>query len=151
MIKFINIRSGEVRTADTEPMIAAYYNSSDQSPNSYEGQDFGWRLAPETLKEMKRIRSDAGTMNQIAAQFQLPLDAISNTDILRWISQEDANKEGATVEQHETNLERQYQDEVRALDDGPRLPEPVLTEPAAPQKVAKSVKMEAPIKEGEQS
>lgn len=117
MIEFVNIRTGKKKRVTTEPMLAAFYNSSDQGPNSHEGQDFGWRLAPSTLSRMRQIKADPQLMNTIAATFQLPLDGVRDTDVLTWISNEEARKQGSQGTETEDEHRRRYEDEVRALED----------------------------------
>jgi hypothetical protein len=90
-IKFYNINSGEERVAETEPMIAALYNSGDMSPNAHQGQDFGWRLAPEVVVQLKKMRSNERIMRTISERYHL-VDGVSDTDILRYISAEAAYK-----------------------------------------------------------
>ena len=85
-IKFFNIRSKEVQVAETEPQISAMWASSDHSPNITQGQDFGWRLAPEVVVEMKRIKQDLHTLEEIAIRYKLALDAVGEKEILRYIS-----------------------------------------------------------------
>lgn len=114
-IEFYNIRSGERRTVTTEPMIAAYYNSGDQHVNALVGQDFGWRLGPETKKQLKDIKGNAQKMGEIAIHFQLPMDAIGDTDILRWISLQDA-KNQQQQDDSSADHERAYQEELQALE-----------------------------------
>lgn len=115
-IKFFNIRSGETRICDTEPMIAAYYNSSNEGPNAQGGQDFGWRLAPETVARMREIQSDQSALDRIKLNFQLA-DEPKNTDILRWISLQDSREEQGATQEQAVDFERQYQDEIRAIED----------------------------------
>lgn len=86
MIKFWNIRSKEVRVAMSEPHITAMWASSDHSPNITQGQDFGWRLAPEIVVEMKQIKQDITILTQIAARLNKPLDEIGEPDILLYVS-----------------------------------------------------------------
>lgn len=114
-ISFVNVKSGEKKTVSTEPQIAAYFNSSNLHVNATVGQDLGWRLAPETVQRMRIIRKNPGKMQEIAATFQLPLDSIGDTDVLNWISREDSQK--AEVEQDNDDYERQYQDDIRALEE----------------------------------
>ena len=116
-ITFFNINSGERKVVDTEPLIAAFYNSGDQHANSTLGQDFGWRLDADTLLRIKEIQSDFQLMNRIASTFQLPLDGVSKTDIVRWISLEDARKSAAERQEQTGKFEREYQERIRALDE----------------------------------
>lgn len=89
-IKFFNIRSKEVRVAETEPQISALWASSDHSPNITQGQDFGWRLAPEVVVEMQRIKQDINQLMVIAQKVNIPTDEITETHILEYISSKTA-------------------------------------------------------------
>lgn len=115
-IKFFNIRSGEEKTVDTEPLIAAFFNSSDQHVNARLGQDFGWRLAPETIARMREIQSNQNTMDRIAQAFNLPIGEVSDTDVVRWISLEDALAEASKRQTVEGDFEAEYQRKLAELD-----------------------------------
>lgn len=113
-ISFYNIKSKEVRVATSEPMIAAYLNSSNMGPNTFQGQDFGWRLAPEIVVRMKNIKSNFALLDKIAAQFKRPLENLSDSDILRYISAAD---EKATLFNSPTNdFTGEYEEEIRVLE-----------------------------------
>lgn len=86
MIRFFNIRSGEEVIAETEPQISAMWFSSDKGPNVNQGQDFGWRLAPEVVVEMDAIMRDQHKLQDIANRFRMMLEDIRDTDVLTWIS-----------------------------------------------------------------
>lgn len=122
-IKFVNIRSGETRVVDTEPMLAAFYNSSNMGPNSHEGQDFGWRLAPETIARMREIRRDQRLLDHIKSTYLLA-DEVKDTDILRYVSEEEARKQSESSEGNEALHARKYEDDVRAIEDQERVEEP---------------------------
>lgn len=85
-LRFFNIRSGEELVAENEPQIAALWGSSDRSPNVNQGQDMGWRFAPEVVVEMNAIKADSSKIQEIAARFSIPFDDVSETDIMTWIS-----------------------------------------------------------------
>lgn len=85
-VKFLNIRNKEVRVAETEPQIAALWSSSDHSPNITQGQDFGWRLAPEVVVEMKRIKQDTTLLTHIAHRYNMMLESVGEVEILHYIS-----------------------------------------------------------------
>lgn len=112
-IKFLNIKSGEVRVAETEPHIAAMWASSDHSPNITQGQDFGWRLAPEVVVEMKKIKQDFNTLSQIASRLQKNVDEVGEPDILLYISRQYEADNAPVAEQ--ADYESDYDDEVRRL------------------------------------
>lgn len=116
-IKFYNINSGELRDAETEPQIAAYWNSSDRGPNATLGQDFGWRLAPETLMELKRVQGDAQTLESISHNKKIAVENLSGPDILLYILEKNQGDERKTgQDQTAEDFERQYQDEIRGLE-----------------------------------
>lgn len=119
-IKFFNVRSGETKVCDTEPLISAYFNSSDLSPNAHAGQDFGWRLAPEIVVRIKQIRSNPNQIEKIAVRYSLPLDEVKDTDILRFISAEEFAKERAKNEGKDHTDE--YEAEIRSLEDKKKSP-----------------------------
>jgi hypothetical protein len=85
-LRFYNIRSGEELVAETEPQIAALWGSSDRGPNVNQGQDMGWRFAPEVVVEMNSIRADSSKIQEIANRFNIMFEDVSETDIMTWIS-----------------------------------------------------------------
>lgn len=113
-IKFLNIRSKEVRVAETEPHIAALWASSDHSPNITQGQDFGWRLAPEVVIEMRNIKQDGVLLGQIGARLNKPLEDITEPDILSYISSK-VDSTNAPVAQ-EADYSDDYNEEIRRLE-----------------------------------
>lgn len=113
-LTFVNIKSGERRVCHTEPMIAAHLNTSDRNPNAMQGQDMGWRLAPETVIELERISQDPAVLQTIAATFGILLESVSESDILVYISMQ--NREditGAKVNTRE--LQHQYEADIARL------------------------------------
>lgn len=112
-IKFFNIRSGETQVAETEPQISAMWASSDHSPNITQGQDFGWRLAPEVVVEMKRIRQDMNLLQIISSRINRPLEDINEPDILGYISAK-STPETSPVASND-DYQDVYDQEVRRL------------------------------------
>lgn len=113
-IKFFNIRSREVRVAETEPLITAMWASSDHSPNITQGQDFGWRLAPEVVVEMKRIKQDVRTLESIAVRFGRPLEDVGEPEILQYISSMTPTDEAPVAD--EADYTDEYDAEIRRLE-----------------------------------
>jgi len=107
-IKFYNIKSKEIRVAETEPLIAALYNSSDKGPNANNMQDFGWRLAPEVVIQMKRIKNDPEKILEIASRFRKSFDEVGDTDVLQYISLTTRTADAPVAQ------EADYEDEYRA-------------------------------------
>lgn len=85
-LKYKNYRTKEVVVAETEPHIAALWGSSDRGPNANQGQDFGWRLAPEVVVQLNDIKRNPATMVQIASMSQKGLADVSESDVLTYIS-----------------------------------------------------------------
>lgn len=113
-IMFHNVKSGERRLCKTEPMIAAHLNTSNRSPNAHTGQDMGWRLAPETVIKLEEALRDPETIRKIAADFGLPTDNVSESDVLTWVSrQDDKSVSGENFTQED--FERKYEDDIRKL------------------------------------
>lgn len=112
-IKWFNIRSGETQVAESEPHISAMWASSDHSPNITQGQDFGWRLAPEVVIEMKEIKQDIQILQLIATRIGKPLEDVGEPDILTYISAkiDAANAPVANVDDYNDF----YDQEVRRL------------------------------------
>jgi len=115
-IKFLNIRSKEVRVAETEPQITAMWASSDRSPNITQGQDFGWRLAPEVVVEMKRIKTDFQKLQEIAVRYNLPLDGVGEPEILQYISEQTSPQDAPLAQ--EGDYSDEYNEEIRRLEQG---------------------------------
>lgn len=117
MIKFKNIYTGEVRECISEPHIAAFWGSSDRSPNVHQGQDRGWRLAPEVAVELNKIKKSPELQQAIATKYGIATDLLGEPDMLRYISDNnnpDVVKEA--INQDDASFERAYQDEIRALE-----------------------------------
>jgi hypothetical protein len=85
-LRFFNIRSGQELVAENEPQISALWGSSDRGPNVNQGQDMGWRFAPEVVVEMNAIKADSSKIQEIANRFGIMFEDVSETDIMTWIS-----------------------------------------------------------------
>lgn len=112
-IRFFNIRSGEEAVAETEPHISAMWASSDHSPNITQGQDFGWRMAPEVVIKMKEIKQDPATLQTIATRISKPIEDINEPDILTYISAQ-YNAASAPVADND-DYQDFYDQEIRRL------------------------------------
>lgn len=113
-VKFFNIRSALTAVADTEPKIAALWSSSDHSPNITQGQDMGWRLAPEVVVEMKRIKQDYEMLEKIAQRYRKSLEDVGEIDILHWISDKTQPERAPVAEI--ADYQDEYDAAVRALE-----------------------------------
>jgi hypothetical protein len=139
MIQFFNIKTGETRTLDPatmdpqfiEPAISALFNSGNLHVNATRGQDFGWRIAPSTVKRIRDLKQDQLAITRIAASMQILPENIADTDILTWIVKDDARIEALKNEQAEQDFSQQYEDELRGIGAAPREFNPAP--PAAPQ------------------
>lgn len=113
-IAFFNIRSKETVVAETEPQIAALWASSDRSPNITQGQDFGWRLAPAVVIEMKKIKQDWAKLQEIANRYRMSVEDVDEKAILQYISDfsnQSSDPDVATDEDYSDD----YNDEIRRL------------------------------------
>lgn len=110
-IKWFNIRSKEVVVAESEPQISALWASSDHSPNITQGQDFGWRLAPEVVVKMKKIKQDYRTLADIAQEIGKNVDEVTEPDILTYISNTDAQAQDAMAQ--EGDYTDEYEQAIR--------------------------------------
>ena len=115
MIKFYNIRSGETRECETPESIAAFYNSTNLHVNAMLGQDFGWRIAPETIGRMDEIRADQVLLDRISQAFNLPQGEVKDIDVLAWISLQDARGKSSEVQEDQAKFEREYEERVREI------------------------------------
>lgn len=118
-IKFFNIKSKEVRVAETEPLISAMWASSDRSPNITQGQDFGWRLAPEVVVELKTIKRDGNLLTRLASTYNVALDDVDEKLILQYISDKTSPASAPMAE--DADYSDEYNAEIRRLEkrDGP--------------------------------
>ena len=141
-IEFFNIRSGERKIVETPEMISAFYNSTDQHVNARVGQDMGWRIGASTIKRMDEIRRDQATLDRIAQAFSLPQGETKDTDIINWISLEDARKKQQENQQQEGDFSAQYEEEVRRAKLGETEQEDTRVEetPSAAAKLAEQKK-----------
>lgn len=114
-IKWFNIRSKEVRVAETEPQITAMWASSDHSPNITQGQDFGWRLAPEIVVEMKRITRDEQKLIEIAHRFNMLPEDVGEADILAYISSKYDERDAPIA--NDADYSDEYYAEIKAIED----------------------------------
>ena len=113
-LRFFNIKSGEELIADSEPKIAALWGSSDRSPNANQGQDMGWRFAPEVIVEMREIMSDPSQIQDIANRFRKLYEDVGETDVMTWISMR-TDIADAPVANSE-DYKNDYEAEIRRLE-----------------------------------
>lgn len=149
-IKFFNIRSGETQTAETEPQIAAMWASSDHSPNVTQGQDFGWRLAPEVVVEMKQIKQDMNLLQVIAQRISRPIDEITEPDILTYISAKTAPDHAPVAD--DTDYQDIYDQEVRRQlqeNEKAEAPETTTTTTAPPEPTIEELEAQLEAKRAE--
>lgn len=113
-VRFFNIRSGAELVAETEPQIAALWGSSDRGPNVNQGQDFGWRLAPEVVVEMNAILSDPDKRQDIANRFRIMYEDVTESDVLTWISNKTELIDAPIA--NNDDYANDYQDKIRQLE-----------------------------------
>lgn len=113
-LKFLNIRSKEIRVAESAEMIAALWSSSDRGPNANQGQDFGWRLAPEVVVELRRISRNPALIQEIAVRYRKPLEDVGEKEILKYISDKTRASEAPVAQ--EGDYEDEYRREISRLE-----------------------------------
>ena len=113
-IKFFNTRSKEIVVAETEPQITAMWASSDHSPNITQGQDFGWKLAPEVVVKMKQIKRDPRMIQEIAVRYGILTDSVGEPEILNYISDQTSADDAPVA--MEADYTDEYDAEVRRLE-----------------------------------
>jgi hypothetical protein len=128
VITFENIRTGEkvVFTGEQEATsrnahMAAYLNASDLSPNAgVRGQDFGWRLAPEVIAEMEKVRQDMEELDKLSRRIGISIDDIRDFHILAYVAEKDFAKDAIKAKQVSANteLEEDYRARVKAATTG---------------------------------
>ena len=114
-IKFKHLTSEQILVAESEPHIAALFNSSDRHPNALGGQDLGWRLAPEVVVEMNRIKADDMKIMEIANRFRKPFDEIKDTDVLMYISMQTKVKDAPVAKPGDYD-DSKYRAEIAAIE-----------------------------------
>ena len=112
-LKWVNIRTGEKLIAETEPQISALWGSSNRHPNVMQGQDFGWRLAPEVEVELDRIKGDMDMLDRIARRFGKMVEDLREGDILTYLS--NRTRLEAAPEPDLNQFQSDYDAEVRKL------------------------------------
>lgn len=117
-IVFENINTGEVRTATTVEHIAAFFNSSDEGPNAKNKQDFGWRLAPEDLVELERLKNDPQVMEQIARVYEIPAEDVADYNVLKYMAAQRFAAARKESESKGKNYESDYDRRVRLAREG---------------------------------
>lgn len=117
-IVFENTVTGEVRTATTVEHIAAFFNSSDQGPNSRNKQDFGWKLAPEDLVELENLKNDPNVMERIAAVYQIPAEDVADYNVLKYMAAQRFASAKRAQEAEGKDYESDYDRRVREAREG---------------------------------
>ena len=108
-IEFRNIKTNERRTLEDPNQIGAFINSSDLHINSNLGQDFGWRLSPEVVRRIERMRQDTDLLEKLSSRLGIGAEDITTIHLVNQISHEDGIKKA--TEQHEEASTGKYQDE----------------------------------------
>ena len=112
-VKFFSVRSGEVVHAETEPMIAAYFNSSDLNPNGIV-QDYGWRIHPNMVKRIREFEEDEESVEKLADRLQIPQENLATYHILKFLSDSDDRASRKAKSADDDQYEKQYNAELEA-------------------------------------
>lgn len=111
-IEFYNVNTRERRICDTEPMIAAFWASSDLSPNANKGQDYGWRIGPEIKAELDGYKKDPAKLQYIAQELHVQIDMLTDSEILFWMVDQQQKASQASQASGEKDYTDEYNQEV---------------------------------------
>lgn len=123
----------ETRVASTVEHIAAFFNSSNEGPNAKNKQDFGWRLAPEDLVELERLKEDANVMERIAATYQIPVEDVADYNVLKYMASTRFKSTARDTKNEDRTYESDYDRRVREAREG-KTTEPAKQEAKAAPK-----------------
>lgn len=108
----------ETRVASTVEHIAAFFNSSNEGPNAKNKQDFGWRLAPEDLVELERLKEDQNVMERIAATYQIPVEDVADYNVLKYMASTRFKSTARDTKNEDRSYESDYDRRVREAREG---------------------------------
>lgn len=111
-IKFFNVKTGESNKLDNPHLIAAYINSSDLHVNSGQGQDFGWRLSPEDVARIDKLKADPSKLEEIGRFLGKPAGDVRQVDFVKYVSHLDDME--ARVKTSQADEKPAFQDEYEA-------------------------------------
>lgn len=141
-VKFFSVRSGEKVLAETEPMIAAYFNSSDLNPNGIV-QDYGWRIHPEMAAKIKTLEEDEDFVRDLAKELEIPVENVATYHILKYISDKEDREKRKAEKAKGNEYQEQYDAELAAAlaaDDAAAEGDVTTSEPSAPTRRAAAKK-----------
>lgn len=133
MIIFENIDTGETVGIDRQTggkyyraKLSAVMNSSNMSPNSDRGQDFGWRLIPEQQALIEQWESDPNMIDRVSTWSKVMLDDLTHSEFLAYMlyQQELGNVGERGQETDRRSNQRDYETRVAALKSGEAAPMP---------------------------
>lgn len=110
-VKFFSVRSGEIVVAETEPMIAAYFNSSDLNPNGIV-QDYGWRIHPEMVKRIRELEEDEDFIRKLAKDLEIPEERVATYHILKYLSDREDRAKRKADKVRDNKFQEQYDREL---------------------------------------
>ena len=110
-VKFFSVRSGEVVHAETEPMIAAYFNSSDLNPNGIV-QDYGWRIHPQMKAQIAELEEDEEFIDSLAAKLEIPVENVATYHVLKYISDKEDREKRKAEKAKGNEYQEQYDREL---------------------------------------
>lgn len=108
-IGFYSVKTGETRYAVLDAQIQGYINSSDLGINASRGQDFGWRLSPEWVKQVRAFRANENKMATLSAKLRLEDDQLpSLTQVLYAIYGQQLRAAQSRAQAEENPFEEEY-------------------------------------------
>lgn len=127
MIIFENIDTGETVGVDRatggkhyRAKLSAVMNSSNMSPNSDRGQDFGWRLIPEQQALIEQWERDPSMIDRVSTWSKVMIDDLTHAEFLAYLlyQQELGNSPEMGQNADRRNKQREYEARVEALRSG---------------------------------
>ena len=101
--------------ADTK--ILAYLEKSSRSINSAHGQNYHWELAPEWVILLEDIRDNPTKVTDIADKLKIPVDMLTDGQIVAYIAGVERAKELSKVNRRVSQDEVDYFAEIAKLRD----------------------------------
>jgi len=119
MIIFENIETGETVGISQESegkfyraKLSALMNSSNMSPNSDRGQDFGWRLAPEQQALIENWEQDPQMIDRVSVWSKVMIDALTHSEFLAYMLYQ--QELGTSPQKADAMVRREQQREYEA-------------------------------------
>ena len=120
--EFFNVKTGEkriltARGSHAKHMINGFILSSNLSRNASRGQDFGWRLARQTLETVKKAQQNPMIMREIATAKGVNPRGVRLPDLIEFLVDSYNNNIQAQeiAEEEEPRFQAEYEASIKGL------------------------------------